>query len=188
MALYGLPNKVIFCKKCVMSNQKVTPSIITRDSKYSKKNTLFFDETGICEPCRLHEQFNNKINWEERELQLKILLDKYRSTDGSYDCIIPGSGGKDSVYQSLILKEKYGMHPLTVTWSPHIYTDVGKKNFESWISKGGCDNFLFTPSGETQRRLTRLAYINLLHPFQPFIFGQRNFVIHMAKTVMFPRN
>ena len=67
MEIYGLPNKVQFCKKCVMSNQKVAPSIITKDSRYSIKNTLYFDDYGICEPCRIHEEFDNKINWEERE-------------------------------------------------------------------------------------------------------------------------
>ena len=181
--IYGLPKTVKFCKKCVISNQKVTPSIVTKDSKDSMKNTLYFDESGICEPCRMHEEFENKIDWKERESKLKKLLDKYRSDDGSYDCIVPGSGGKDSIFQSIILKEKYGMHPLTVTWAPHMYTDVGRRNFESWIHKGGFDNFLFTPSGDVQRKLTRLAYINMLHPFQPFIFGQRNFVIHMAKKL-----
>ena len=40
---------------------------------------------------------------------------------------MPGSGGKDSIYASHILKYKYKMNPLTVTWSPHIYTDIGKK-------------------------------------------------------------
>ncbi len=183
MEIYGLPKKVIFCKKCVMSNQKVAPSIITKDSRYSIKNTLYFDQDGICEPCRIHEEFDNKIDWAERESQLKKLLDKYRSNNGDYDCIVPGSGGKDSVFQSVILKEKYGMNPLTVTWAPHLYTDYGRKNFDSWIHKGGCDNFSFTPSGDIQRKLTRLAYINMLHPFQPFILGQRNFVIHMAKKL-----
>ena len=120
--IYGLPTKVKFCKKCVMSNQKVTPSIVTKDSRYSIKNTVYFDENDICEPCRLHEAFNNTINWDEREEQLKKLLNKYRSVDGSHDCIVPGSGGKDSIFQSIVLKEKYGMNPLTVTWAPHIYT------------------------------------------------------------------
>ena len=133
MGIYGLPTKVFFCKKCVMSNQKVAPSIITKDYRYSKKSTLYFDDDCICEPCRIHEEFDNKINWEEREQQLKKLLDKYRSTDGSYDCIVPGSGGKDSVFQSLMLKEKYGMNPLTVTWAPHIYTEYGRKNFENFM-------------------------------------------------------
>ena len=181
--MYGLPKVVKFCKRCVISNQKVTPSIVTSDSRNSIKNTLYFDEEDICEPCRMHEEFDHTINWEERELELKKLLDKYRSNDGNYDCIVPGSGGKDSVFQSVMLKEKYGMNPLTVTWAPHLYTDVGRKNFENWIHNGGFDNFLFTPSGDTQRKLARIAYINMLHPFQPFIFGQRNFVIHMAKKL-----
>ena len=65
------------------------------------------------------------------------------------------------------------MNPLTVTWSPHLYTEMGKKNFYNWINIGGFDNILFTPNGALQRYLTRMAFINLLHPFQPFIIGQR---------------
>ena len=37
------------------------------------------------------------------------------------DCIVGGSGGKDSVFQSHILKYKYKMNPLTVTCA-HTYT------------------------------------------------------------------
>ena len=35
------------------------------------------------------------------------------------------------------------MHPLTVTWAPHKYTDIGWKNFQSWIHSG-FDNILIT--------------------------------------------
>ena len=66
----------------------------------------------------MHEDFEKSINWEKRERELIQLLDQYRSNDGSYDCIVPGSGGKDSVFQSVLLKEKYEMNPLTVTWAP----------------------------------------------------------------------
>ena len=64
------------------------------------------------------------------------------------------------------------MNPLTVTWSPHIYTDVGLKNFQNWIHSG-FDNILFTPNGKVHRLLSKLAFENLLHPFQPFILGQK---------------
>jgi N-acetyl sugar amidotransferase len=64
------------------------------------------------------------------------------------------------------------MNPLTVTWSPHIYTEIGQKNFQSWIH-AGFDNFLYTPNGKIHRLLTRLAFENLCHPFQPFIIGQK---------------
>ncbi len=87
--------------------------------------------------------------------------------------VVPGSGGKDSAFTAHVLKYKYGMNPLTVTWAPHLYTDIGWKNFQNWMHVGGLDNILFTPNGKLHRHLTKLAFDNLLHPFQPFIVGQR---------------
>ena len=72
------------------------------------------------------------------------------------------------------------MNPLTVTWSPHIYTDIGKKNFDNWIHNGGFDNFLYTPNPKVQSRITREAVKQILHPFQPFIIGQKTFALKMA--------
>ena len=61
------------------------------------------------------------IDWAEREAKLKTLCDRYRSRNSSYDCLVPGSGGKDSFYAAYKLKYEYGMNPLTVTWR-HIST------------------------------------------------------------------
>ena len=65
----------------------------------------------------------------KREDALKRLCDLHRNNNGDYDVIVPGSGGKDSAYASHVLKYKYGMNPLTVTWAPHKYTEIGWKNF-----------------------------------------------------------
>ena len=108
--------------------------------------------------------------WTKQDIELPQ-LEWERRDDGSYDCVVPGSGGKDSFYAAHLLKFKYGMHPLTVTWAPHVYTEWGWKNFQSWIH-AGFDNELTTPNGRVHRLLTRLAVENLFHPFQPFIFGQ----------------
>lgn len=171
---YGLPEKVIFCKRCVMSNQR--PASVPefrhmRDRRGAKY--LHIDEEGICDACRYAEK-KEEIDWEQRERELLQRLDRHRRNDGSYDCIAPGSGGKDSCYAAHILKYKYGMHPLTVTWPPTLYTDYGWKNFCNWIEVGGFDNITFKPNGRVYRLLTRLAIENLLHPFQTFILGQKN--------------
>jgi N-acetyl sugar amidotransferase len=144
------------------------------------------DAQGICDACRFAEMKDNIVDWDQREAQLKELLERYRSRNGSYDCLVPGSGGKDSIYASHILKHKYGMNPLTVTWAPHLHTDVGWRNFQNWIHITGLDNFLFTPDGLVHRKLTELAYRNLLHPFQPFIIGQKNFAPKMAARFGIP--
>ena len=176
---YGLPRDVLFCRRCVISNQRPNSAVEFEHTTESKKATIAFDEEGICDACRMAVEKHNTIDFGEREEELRELCDRHRSTDGSYDCIVPGSGGKDSFFQAHILKTKYGMHPLTVTWAPHIYTDHGWRNFQRWIH-AGLDNYLCTPNGRVHRLLTRLAVENLFHPFQPFIIGQKALAPKMA--------
>ncbi len=171
-AYYGLPAQVQFCRRCVISNQRPSSTVEFRNSPQSRKQTIAFDDEGVCAACRYAEMKEKEIDWEEREEKLRRLCRHYRSRAGNYDCIVPGSGGKDSTFTAHVLKYKYGMHPLTVTWAPHMYTEVGWHNLQNWI-QAGFDNILFTPNGKVHRLLTRLAFENLLHPFQPFIVGQR---------------
>ena len=178
-ARYGLPLQVAFCRRCVISNQRPNSAVEYEHTQDSKKKTIHFDAEGVCDACRMAEQKVGTIDWAERERRLKDLCDRYRRTDGSYDCVVPGSGGKDSFYAAHVLKYEYGMHPLTVTWAPHLHTEWGWKNFEAWIH-AGFDNFLCTPNGRVHRLVTRLAVENLFHPFQPFIFGQKALAPKMA--------
>lgn len=175
---YGLPSEVKFCKRCVMSNQRPTSTVEFKHTINSAKDTMNFDEEGICDACRTAEQ-KESINWEEREAKLLELLDKHRSKDGSYDCLVPGSGGKDSAYQAHILKYKYGMNPLTVTWPPILYTDYGYKNWKNWIDSG-FDNISWNRNGKVMKLLTKLSIENLFHPFQTFILGQKNLAPKIA--------
>jgi N-acetyl sugar amidotransferase len=176
---YGLPSDVRYCKKCVISNQRPNSAVEYRHTKNSKKATIRFDDEGVCDACRFAERKNQTIDWSDRERRLRELCDRHRKHDGSYDCIVPGSGGKDSFYASHILKTNYGMHPLTVTWAPHVHTEWGWKNFQSWIHAGH-DNYLMTPNGRVHRLLTRLSTELLFHPFQAFMLGQKALAPKMA--------
>ncbi len=179
-AKYGLPEHVVFCKRCVMSNQR--PASVPefrhlRDREGAQYMNI--DEEGVCDACR-HAAQKQAIDWTAREAELVRLLDQYRRSDGGYDCLVPGSGGKDSAYQAHILKYKYGMHPLTCTWPPTLYTDYGYKNYRNWLEIGGFDNVTFKPNGRVHKLLTKLAIQNLLHPFQTFILGQKNLAPKVA--------
>ncbi|MCF6353664.1 MAG: N-acetyl sugar amidotransferase [Candidatus Polarisedimenticolaceae bacterium] len=179
--LYGLPEDVIFCQKCVISNQRPNSTVEFKAKSEDKKRTINFDDDEVCSACRYHAEKELNIDWRDRENKLVRLLSRFKKTDGSYDVIVPGSGGKDSSYASHILKYKYGMNPLTVTWAPHLYTNIGFKNFQEWMHTGGLDNVLYTPNGRLHRLMTKFAFHNLLHPFQPFIIGQRIIGPMMAK-------
>jgi hypothetical protein len=178
-AYYGLPEEVLFCKRCVMSNQKPNSYPEFRHQPSRQTQTIHFNEDGLCDACKFADK-KEEIDYGERERQFLALLDRHRKEDGNYDCIVLGSGGKDSAYVSHLMKYKYGMHPLTVTWPPALYTDYGYKNYTNWLSIGGFDNLPFRPNPQVHRLLTKLSIENLLHPFQTFILGQRQYAVKVA--------
>lgn len=162
--LYNLPSEVAFCKLCTVSNQR--PRIT-------------FDQEGVCSACNFASFKRTMINWEERESELNELCDRFRKNNGEYDVIVPCSGGKDGSFVAHLLKFKYAMNPLTVTWAPLKATEVGRRNLDAFINSG-FDNVLGTPNGQVTRKLARLATLYLGDPFQPFIYGQTNYPMHMA--------
>lgn len=171
-AMYGLPTDVRFCRSCVISNQRPNSAIEYAHTIETAKATINFDADGVCDACRVTERKRTGIDWDVRRAELQELCDRFRRDDGRYDCLVPGSGGKDSFYAAHMLKHEFGMHPLTVTWAPHIHTEWGWRNFQSWMH-AGFDNMLLTPNGRVHRLLTRLAVENIFHPFQPFMIGQK---------------
>ena len=128
---YGLPKKVIFCKKTLMSNQRPNSTVEFKHNRNSKKETLKFDKNRVSESWR-YSRIKKKINFKLREKKLLKLLEKHRGKHGQFDCIVPGSGGKDSCYAAHVLKYKYGMNPLTVTWPPILYTNYGFQNVRTF--------------------------------------------------------
>jgi N-acetyl sugar amidotransferase len=190
--LSGLPSEVKFCKKCVISNQRPNSTVeMKNDNK--RKETIQFDDYGVCSACSYNLMKTKEIDWKSREDKLFELLEPYRSSNGEYDVLVPSSGGKDSSFTAHILKYKYKMNPLTITWAPNLFTRAGWNNFNSLSKVGGIDNILFTPNGKLHSYLTKLAFTNFGHPFQPFIHGQKIVAPNYAskcgiKLVMYGEN
>ncbi len=182
---YGLPKKVKFCKKTLISNQRPNSTVEFKNKINSKKKTIKFDKNSISETWR-YSLIKNKINYKRREYELLRLLDKHRGKHGKYDCIVPGSGGKDSCFAAHILKFKYGMNPLTVTWQPIMRTDYGNMNFKNWIKTGGFSNVQAQRNEKLMKLITKNSIINLFHPFQTFMLGQKNFPVKIAEKYNIP--
>lgn len=138
-----------------------------------------FNQEGVCAPCLYSEYKETIVDWDKREKELAALCEKHRREDGAWDVVVPGSGGKDSAYVAYMLKKKYGMHPLTVTWAPTIYTDIGRQNLENFI-RSGYDNLLGSPDGEIHRKLCKITFIEFGDNFLPFAYGQLNFPTQIA--------
>ncbi len=82
--------KIKYCRTCVIPNTR--PDIS-------------FDKWGVCSACNNHFATKKKINWKKRLKSLKIILHKHKKNSklNNYDCIIPVSGGKDSIYQTFVI-------------------------------------------------------------------------------------
>lgn len=156
--------KVVFCKNCTMSNQRPR---------------IQFNEKGFCSACVFNEYKNKHVDWDKREKELSDVCDKFRKEDGTWDVIVPSSGGKDSSYVSYMLKEKYDMHPLTVSMAPGLPTQIGQQNLFN-MSFTGQDNVLFTPNGIIHRKLSRESLIEFGDNFIPFAYGQINIPLQCA--------
>lgn len=152
-----------FCTRCTIS---------------TARPRITFDAEGVCSACRFAEA-KAQTDWAAREAELKRLCDWHRSGDGSFDVIVPVSGGKDGGFTAHQLKTVYGMHPLCVSFAPLLPTEIGKQNLAAFIASG-FDVIQGHPNGQAARKLARLAFEHMGDPFQPFIYGQTHLPIRIA--------
>lgn len=133
-----------YCKKCIM------PS--TRPEQVFKQ--------GICDACWSAEEKHLEIDWNARRNEFETILQRYRGTGENYDCIIPVSGGKDSCYQAITMRDEYGMTPLCVTHTPCELTEVGLKNL-NFLRDEGFDLIQVSPNRKAYREMVRVGFFKL---------------------------
>lgn len=133
-----------YCKRCIMP---------------STRPEQVFNQEGVCDAC-LSISLKDKIDWGEREVQFRKILDKYRSDGSKYDCIIPVSGGKDSVFQAITMRDVYGMNPLCVNHIPCEITDVGSKNL-TFLRDLGFDLIQVGGNRKAYKEMVKLGFEKL---------------------------
>jgi len=147
---------------------------------------IVFDKDGVCSACRHYENRKN-TDWKARWKELEILCDKYRRYDGSNDCIIAVSSGKDSHYQTYIMKEKLNMNPLLVSANTLFsWTDEGRKNFNNIIEAFGCDIITLSLNPKMARMMTRTIVEDTLHVAYPMDLAIYVFPLRVAINYNIP--
>jgi len=158
------------CKNCVMPDTK--PGVI-------------LDDEGICPACR-HAEKKTKIDWNARFNELRDLCEKYRKNDGSYDCIITVSGGKDSTFQIYLLKEILKMNPLLINVGNFSWTETGRQNFNNMGDTFGCDIISLNLNRKVARSMLRKAFKELGSPTWYWDMAVYVFPIKMAINMKIP--
>jgi N-acetyl sugar amidotransferase len=138
------------CKRCLMPN--------------TRPDTPFSDD--VCQACKNFDTRGN-VNWEERLRELREICERHKKKDGSWDCVIPVSGGKDSHAMVYWIKEVMGMNPLLITaGDPFTKTQAGKENYFNLGEAFNCDQLLGTVSPDLARRLIKAGFEEFLDPLR----------------------
>ncbi len=161
--------KIFWCKNCL--NMSTRPRIE-------------FDEKGLCNACQWADQ-KKIFDWKSRELELKNLLDKYRSNNGNFDCVVPVSGGKDGSYVSYQLKNKYQMNPLTITVAPPLSLDLGDQNLKNFINSG-FNHIHIHPDHNIMQQLNKIGFIEKGFPYYGWLIAIQTAVIRTALNFNIP--
>lgn len=155
-------SRVRWCTKCLYPSISAAP--------------MEFDDAGVCMGCRMAEV---KVaipteEWNRRKELLRDLLERYRCRDGSrHDVVIAVSGGKDSYFQTHVIKNEFGLNPLLVTYDGNNWTGPGWRNMVRMREAFDVDHVICRPSVEVLKKLNRLAYV---------IMGDMNWHAHVGIT------
>ena len=143
----------------------------------STRPAISFNKNGICSACDNSEKKIN-VNWKKRKLEFQKVLKKHKklNINNDYDCIVPVSGGKDSVYQTYLLKKVYKMRPLAITWKTPARTLQGEKNLNA-LKNIGVDHVDFSINPKIINLIRKKSFIK---------FGDSSYLDHLCIYNLIP--
>lgn len=147
----------------------------------STRPRITFDERGWCNACRWMES-KKILDWSSRQDELERLLNKHRRNDGSFDCMVPVSGGKDGSYVAYNLKHKYGMNPLCLTVTPALPLPLGDENLRAFV-ESGYNHISINPSYKAMRLLNQVGFMEMGFPYYGWLIAIQSAPVRMAQRL-----
>ncbi len=135
--------------------------ICTRCVMDTSDPIIEFDSDGVCTHCHQFDEVTKK-NWfpnDEGAKRLEIILNRIKSEgrNREYDCIIGLSGGVDSSYLALKVRQ-WGLRPLVVHVDAGWNSELAVANIEKIVKYCGFDLHTHVMNWEEMREL-QLAYL-----------------------------
>lgn len=143
---------------------------------------ITFNKEGKCNACQWAEE-KKTIDWDERQKYFGKLCNKYSGNGREPDCIVPWSGGKDSIYVAYKMRE-FGMTPLLITILPHLETEIG-----AWNRKNTCTDFEHLEvvlDEEKYRKFAKECFVEQGRPKHPWEVAISAVVINKVSELNLP--
>jgi asparagine synthetase B (glutamine-hydrolysing) len=110
-----------------------------------------YDSDGVCNYCNSYIPKRQG----EREAEFKKFVEQYKKNDGTPDCIVPFSGGRDSSYGLHYIVKDLGLHPITYTYDWGMVTDLARRNIARVCGKLGIENIIISADIKRKRENIR---------------------------------
>lgn len=135
------------CKRCLLSTE--VPGVTV-------------SEKGICSVCENYDK--QWGDWEQRKneqlIKLEKMIDQAKAKKRIYDVLVPLSGGKDSCYLLYLLRKKYDLKCLAVTWDNGFLTDHARLNIGNTCRILDVDHLYYGLSKPLLMKLYRYFFLN----------------------------
>lgn len=147
---------------------------------------ITFNVDGICSGCLVHEE-KYHIDWKVKEKEFEKLISYYKNIGSSdYDCIIPVTGIGDDFYVVDLVKNKFGLNPLLVTYNTHFSTQVGIRNLARLATELDCDHILSTVGPDTVKKVTKETLNLIGDMYWHVLCGTQTFPVQVATKFRIP--
>ena len=121
---------------------------------------ISFDENGICNFCNNYQTKEERDFLKKRyEKKFLDLIDKYRGLN-SYDCLVAYSGGKDSTYTIHLLKEKYKLRILALSYDNWFQSETAIKNISQVLKNLDVDLISVKPRYSIFKKIIKTVVEN----------------------------
>lgn len=156
-----------FCKSCILP---------------STRPNLIIEDDGICNACKSNSiSKKSDINWSLRKSEF---IDLFTTRGDQWDCLIPVSGGKDSLW-AVGKALELGLRPLCITWKTASRNILGRKNLDNLINMG-VDHIDFTVNPKVERYFTKKCFLKTGIPLTPMHLAIYNLPIRIARDFRIP--
>lgn len=145
-------------------NEKVYMQICNQCVLDSHYPGITFNEAGTCNYCvRSRGAVEQGTLRKKYELKFLEVVERYKGKR-TYDCLLAYSGGKDSTFTLDLLKNKYHLRVLAVTFDNWFQSETARENIRNVIMRLNMNHIYITPGYELFKQIMQVAVNASLFP------------------------
>jgi hypothetical protein len=126
---------------------------------------ISFNEEGVCNSCLKYYDREQKLAEDKKKYGDKFteLISGLKKSESSYDILMAYSGGKDSTYTMYLLRTKYNLRVLALSFDNGFISSTSLTNIREVTDRLGIDHVLFKPKWSILKEIFVYASGNELY-------------------------